>query len=59
MRICKKGYGGGHQKGLSFPAPPGLGNVELETERGGQAAIRESWPVIFWQVAEKWQLCRE
>lgn len=54
---ARKDMGAGHEGGLNFPAPPGLGNVELEAERGGQAANNDRLPMTFWKVAERWQLC--
>lgn len=53
----EKNMGDGHRGGLSFPAPPGLGSVELEAERGAQAANNDSLPMTFWKVAERWQFC--
>lgn len=59
IKIHKKRLGGWVTKRIEFPSPvitQGSGNVELEAERGGQAANNASLPMTFQKVAETWQL---
>lgn len=41
----------------SLVTPRGSGRVEIEAERGGQAANNDSLPVTFRKVARRWRLC--